>query len=1199
MARALTQAIQDQIDAKALQVIFTCLINGIDVTQYLLSWNTSFDKKFGSATANFRLNNNDARFNEGGAQTLYVGDVVELIERYDGDSTEFKKFYGVITRRGISKKADTRDIQIQCLDYISILSNWNLNLTVEGVREKVTNEELSPVYLPAPQDNMAQLFNFANNAIANHPMPTIRIQDRNHEDRNDDQWDGFQIYYDVGQMKLGSPLNVLDNYLVNSTYYHYTRGLHIEDVIETILSTEDGYGNFLFGEASAQAVIDNHLTETYQNAEGPVSDTLVSNLVDFEAIIEQPLSQAYSPTVVETTTLAQDYYVDQETYDSTVMYLTDTSGFSEPASASSEEATIGAYTVTYTGLGSGNTLTGVEVGPIEHNFKAGVTITHDTGITSSLLYLDSVEGLPVPGSGEEIQVEINGDITTYTGISTASGGGYVLEGIPTTGDYSLSAKPAGSYVQYIDTYSAGTLWALSYNNVISDMDTADLNFPSGYSGTVVYFDKRLGRFILSEAIPNPESVTVTTDTDYSFKTLQATGVQINRKVFREREIDNRFDGIKFLRKYLAPNYIIRTQGDNKILASYLTQKSVADYELTLTAGLDYMEDEDLYTRVKIWTQNENPTNIMFGDGVDYDVDESTEEAYTGIATKEELMYIGDEKSGALSADAHALLTEAELMPGGDPVMDVVNFLKETYIDKSFASESATGYRVYGTPISDDHGKIILGDITPVVWLNGVPIDNKVHPIEGVPVKVKQTVKTITSGGGKSKSVSVHTYYYYTVIFPHTSIEPTQEINLYNSQGLLEYTVAPGDPNMDYGSGVWTIPGIEQNNVAEILSTASYWVLYDATKVEIDYENVVFKIDRSLIPQADEVVVRATFEYWAIAIGVRDIEAVVDGRRDTQLQLEFFGEPLAGFHLSTIDLGQLYDIQAVDIIGGFFKPDDTRKFDVDFTVSMQYSLDGVEFYAISEQTEQFNVQGGQSITFEEDALGAGLQARYLKFNLYDVQRIPYGKGRYVCAITEISVYNDIVLEGEARLIATSTASSPISFGDTEVYLVNAGNFEEPGSGESLTAYIDGTDYFTYTGIESGNVLTGCVIGTGISYPAGIMVTQELENSTDIYDPDDLLSKLGDRLDKENFVNDRNLYSQDETNALAKAYLTEFYKEHTKIKVSVLYSPYLMVGQTVSLTDPFNNVNNVNYFIESVNERSGGLTALVLARYPATP
>ena len=84
-------------------------------------------------------------------------------------------------------------------------------------------------------------------------------------------------------------------------------------------------------------------------------------------------------------------------------------------------------------------------------------------------------------------------------------------------------------------------------------------------------------------------------------------------------------------------------------------------------------------------------------------------------------------------------------------------------------------------------------------------------------------------------------------------------------------------------------------------------------------------------------------------------------------------------------------------------------------------------------------------------------------------------------------------------------------------------------------------------------------------------------------------------KKNLISDRNLYVQSELDDIAKNYLKEFYKNHNKISVNVLYAPYLKIGQTVSVTDDWNNVSAVSYFIEKIADKSG-YYALTLARYP---
>jgi hypothetical protein len=1018
-----------------------------------------------------------------------------LVEKYEDDSTEFKRFYGIVESRSINKTATNRFITLKCYDYIAKLKHLDIDLEVEGTRQKVSNETLTPTYLSAPNDDLAQLFNFANNDIATKPLPLIRIVDENHTNNEESVYDGFDIYYALGQLKLGTPLNVRNNYSVKATYYHYTLGVYVEDVIEDILTQEDGYGNYLFGETSPQGVIDNHLTSNYENEEGTgTTDTLTPNV---------------STTEIEILT----------------------------------------------------------------------TLTSPVSSGDTSIIIDSTDGFPSSG-----EATINGDTFTWTGKTSTT-----LTGIPAAGSNSLSAHQAGDYVTYTGSYSAGQVWSLKYNNLTSDLTTSDFDLPIG--STVDYVKKRTGKVILDSAIST--STTVTCDTNYSFKTIQTSNVEINRIVFRKREVANRLEALKKVKEYVAPNYIIRTQGDDKIWASFMSQSTTEDYDLELVQSLNYMEDQDLYTRVHMWAKNKNPTNIMFGDDVDYSSD--TESDYTGTVSKEELSYFGEEKSGVLSDWASGVLEEAKLL-NQTSTQELIEYVKDKYIDKDSPTQPSTGYHIYGTVISNDRGEIILGTTIPIVYVNNVIIDNNVHQQTSVPVKVKQTTKTETSGGGKSKSVSTKTWYYYEVIFPHTNLVPDEEILLYDSQGVLQYTIDANDPNVNYAEGIWTIPGIERNDVAETLSTATYYVLYSQDDLDIEYEDVLFKIHRNIIPEPDNVSVAATFEYWSIAVGIRDIEAIIDGRRDTQLQLQFFGEPPVDFHLATVDLGDSYNIQAIDMVAGFFKPDDTRKFDIGFRLSMQYSTDGTNFYAISDETENFELEGGEAKSFEEDDLGSGFQARYLKFNLQGVDKIKYGRGRYVVAITELAVYTDIVIDSEATLIPTTTLTADVNPGDTTINVNDTSAFSEPESGvATATAYLDkdSDKSFTYTGLTSTS-FTGCFVDSGISASSGDYVVQSIYSDTTMYDDDGLLPQLGDRLYTKNLISDRNLFLQSQLDNITKAYLEEFYKEHSKIQATVIYAPYLKIGQTVLVTDTYNDVSD-RYFIDSIQDNRGTY-GLTLAKYP---
>jgi hypothetical protein len=460
---------------------------------------------------------------------------------------------------------------------------------------------------------------------------------------------------------------------------------------------------------------------------------------------------------------------------------------------------------------------------------------------------------------------------------------------------------------------------------------------------------------------------------------------------------------------------------------------------------------------------------------------------------------------------------------------------------------------------------------------------------------------IRGGGGGGSSTTSHTYYYYKIKFAHTNIDASQPIIFYNTFGTILYSLPPYYSNMNYGEGILSVPGSEQNTTIEQVSTATYYVFYSTNDLVIDYEKAEFKIAKNIISVPANAVIKATFEYLNIITPFKDIASVIDGKWDTQVQTEFFGEPPAGFNYAIMDLGSVRNIQAVDLVAGFYKPDLNRKFDINFSFSLQSSTDGVDYYDISDGTKDIELSGGSSKSLEESDLGVGFEARYLKVVLSDVGRIEYSdKGRYVVAFTEITAYDDIILQSEAKLIPMNSLTeaivlSSLSSGSfpTTVTVQSTASFASSGS-----AYIQNSDnswdYFTYTG-KTDTSFTG-VLGISNDHDYGDSVVQELEGDTTLYDYTSLLPKLKDRVYKLNKIDENMLFSKSQVDYVSKEYLKEFVKEHTKIQVSVMYSPHIEVGQTLLVTDTYNNVNN-RYFVDSI-EDSNGFYTLTLARFPSS-
>jgi hypothetical protein len=487
------------------------------------------------------------------------------------------------------------------------------------------------------------------------------------------------------------------------------------------------------------------------------------------------------------------------------------------------------------------------------------------------------------------------------------------------------------------------------------------------------------------------------------------------------------------------------------------------------------------------------------------------------------------------------------------------------------------------------------------------------------------------GGGKTETTS-HTYYYYKIKFPHNSIDPSQSIIFYDAYGVIVYTLPAYSEYMDYGTGILSVPGSEQSTTIESIATATYYVFYSSDDLIIDYEQAELKIAKKLIKSTANTKVTATFEYFTVITAFKDVASVIDGRSDTQVQTTFFAEPPTGYNYAILDLGSAKTIQALDIVSGFYKPDDIRKYDIDFNMTIQYSTDGVNYYDISDKTHNVQFTGGISKSFEEDSLGVGFSARYLKFILENVKKIEYGaitvtvsdsnkqslidqgiitsgtangtlatirSGTYVIAITEISAYDNIVIKSEAKLIPTTVTTENITLSGlvsgsypTVINVKDTSGFDASG-----TAYVwdglDSYDVFSYTG--KGATFFYGVSGLSEDITLGDYIIQEIEGDSTLYDYKYLRPKLGDRIYKVNKVSDETLFSQSQLDYLARKYLLEFSKNHSKATIEVMFSPFLEVGQTIQIVDTLNNINS-NYFIEEITSNDTSMQ-LTVARYPA--
>ena len=1078
MPKQLSQVVVGQESKKSIHPIITLTLNDNDISSDLVTWDIQSDKSFGSMTATFTLANATGKYSSNGSSPVSIGDIVQLKESYNDDTDEWGRFYGIVDNRSVIKNYNTSNITLTCLDYISVLQHLEINLVVEGTKVFISNELLDPIYLPEPNDNIAQLFNFNNSSIADLPPANIVISNKAGT-LDEPQFDGYEIIKSSGQLKLGAVLNAKDNYDIKASYHFYIEGLYIEDVIEQLLTLPDGYGGYLFKNTTKSSLLTNNLQDDFRNINGSSAiDVLTPNIQSANVVISHK-------------------------------------------------------------------------------------VTDDYTATATSIVLDSLDGIPSTG-----EAKINGNVIEWTSSNAST---KTLSGV--TG---LKITPINSIFKYEKTYPAGQVWYFTYSNLVTDLTSSDFTLPTGK--TILYLDKRFGRIILSSTV-SVSSSDVKLNSNYTFKTLQATGISINGISITSKEVNNRFEGLEEIRKNLPPNYLINTVGDNKIWGRYLRQSPVADYTLNLVTELNYIEDEELYTRVKLYGDNNNPLNVVLGEDASF---LSTGDNYKAIASNLQLFNIG-------SIDV-------------DPQPNVVSpeFYRQVYLIYNRPSnylrvrQPIDDKYIYGNP-NFNNGGILIQEIVPRVYINGIQISGDLQTLIQKPATVHITTTLFTKTGCHGLSFTPYfkqkSIFIYQVYTGYTSLHPFSSVYFYSATGVLIKELSPLSAEFNYALGIWSVPGTEKNELIELISTCTFSVVYHLSDLEIDYENTLFKISKRLIPNPENALITAYFQYWTAFTAVEEIGNILDGDNSTQAQTIFYYPPPTGYTYAILDLGKLTRVQVLDITGGFFEPDELRKFDTEITFSLQSSTDNVTYYNVSAATTNIKLSSGEGVSFGQEELPEGFKTRYFKIILEEVKPIEYHDGRWVVAFSSFAVYSDIVLEEECKLIPTCTITQTESDPITTIEVNHTTNFDNGSTETPATAYL-GNVAFTYTG-KTDESFTGTIVPSTGTVNKDNIITQKVEDPNSIVDTLQILPSLGDRVFIDNRTTNGYLYSQENLQFLAKAFLHEFIKNNNKVNVKVIYSPYLQVGNTVRLIDSSSGVD-ANFFIDSISENNGNYD-LVIARY----
>ncbi len=274
-----------------------------------------------------------------------------------------------------------------------------------------------------------------------------------------------------------------------------------------------------------------------------------------------------------------------------------------------------------------------------------------------------------------------------------------------------------------------------------------------------------------------------------------------------------------------------------------------------------------------------------------------------------------------------------------------------------------------------------------------------------------------------------------------------------------------------GIGNASMPFLEVGSFQQSVSHARYWVFHPSNQWQIPtiapYYTNKFALYAGLfspeaVMKANEHTVKASFDYMTTTPEATTFGKLYDGDSNTQYQLELISPLAAGqtlftvvFKNETTGLPELKDIDAIDITAGFFNPENdgyigkgALRYDINNWLSIQYSVDGLTYNYINKETYNFALSGGESKSFEASVLGEGFQAMYLRLIIEQSSMVDYQNGRWVIAITDFSVWTDIIIKADAKLGAanviptttdpTSTVADPNSLRTTigeKVYKVN--------------------------------------------------------------------------------------------------------------------------------------------------------------------
>ena len=756
-------------------------------------------------------------------------------------------------------------------------------------------------------------------------------------------------------------------------------------------------------------------------------------------------------------------------------------------------------------------------------------------------------------------------------------------------------------------------WWLAFSNILDTLTEEDFSIPVG-GGSIIEINEESGCIILENEISSSSNVICTKD--YTFNTLQYTGIDIPFIRLSHMEIANRFDAINKVKEYIAPNYVLMTLGDNKLWGRYLSQKAYinsdpkkgADYKLDLIGSISYNLDEDIYTHVKVFGKSNNPHNIMQEPSVAYDA------SYLLLAYGENM-------------DLMPVQADQDTWPG------VLSCRYGLYPPKQI-----------------------------------IPYPKPIVTIDGIQMQCLQSVKARSEDWGRIKKTTGGEGYFIGYTFT-ANIAFNQEIKFYVGDVLIS-TLQPNElkPEVDDNGNLYYAYYPQWADVDIASRYPDFYVTSDPN-LKIDYrlggfitikdhvgyeKNYRIDMDRygSTITGCNVQVGGYLADdkyhtFWSGYLKSEFISPFSNWGWAYRLSWDNFGtraigykDSIARFFISEWNYKEFY-IQFLDANNRITYQSHMSCSGGGYPYSSPVYLcskyQGMKFYNKVRVYSRYNDPGEVEIFGRPVHTNAKISSYYLtpsehsqeadRYKLHDKNpltqlQIGYKSdpGSLVLVSFDLQEEKDIdIIDfstgfykiGDRNYDFSNTYSIEYSLNNVDWYPISKGannfsieageteNFEDLGE-EFKARYLRIVLNKAEEKIIGGVSIWPVSITEFSAYENTILVgeaklceNKEDEDSTHLYDSRGVLTKLGDILQKDNNISEQ-LNTQIKINKRAKDLLTEYYKGTTRVRVVCFARPDISIGDTVWIFDEINSINR-NYFVESITVDNSDLANLILAFY----